>query len=154
MNMHLLRNAFLICICIIALLLFSTHAVAGELRVTPSIELKQEYNDNIFFSINEIKSDFITTVSPGLELARKTERMDASFFSKVDGRMYQKNDEFNAVDQIYRGSIRYQLSPKMGLTAKGGYIQDSRPDRDLATTGLVQSFARRFRQQSGHPESG
>lgn len=126
--------------------LIAAQAFGREWRITPSAELKQEYNDNIYFAINDIKSDYITTLSPKLELARKTERMDFSLSGKADGRGYLRNDELNALDQTYHGSIRYQLNPKMSLTAKGAYIQDSTPDRDLMTTGFALSTTRRFRQ--------
>lgn len=136
------------------LLLFfilSGSASAGELRLVPSLALKQEYNDNIFFSYSTQRSehDLISTITPQIEIARKTERIETSFLGKIDQRYYASNTELNAIDQTYRGNLQYALTPRISVGGQGGYIRDSSPDRDVLTTGLIMSTATRNRQNYG-----
>jgi hypothetical protein len=49
---------------------------ADEFKLTPSLAVKEEYNDNILYSTTNTQKGFITTLSPGLALTERTERMD------------------------------------------------------------------------------
>ncbi|HDH04483.1 MAG TPA: TIGR03016 family PEP-CTERM system-associated outer membrane protein [Nitrospirae bacterium] len=40
----------------------------AKLTVVPGVSVKEEYNDNIFLDVSSKEDDFITTVSPGVEL--------------------------------------------------------------------------------------
>ena len=123
------------------------HAVFGdELKLVPSATVREEFNDNIFFSVNDRKSDFITTLSPGIDFSRRSERLEVGLNLRLDGIVYAGNDNLNSLDQNYKGRLRYQLTPQAGLSAEAGYGRDSRPDRDLETTGLVIGAVRRDRQ--------
>ena len=48
---------------------------ADEFKLIPSLAVREEYNDNIFASSNDTADDFITTLSAGLELVERTERL-------------------------------------------------------------------------------
>ena len=50
--------------------------VMAEFNLIPSLAVREEYNDNIFFSYSDTIDDFITTVSAGLELTERTEQLD------------------------------------------------------------------------------
>ena len=56
---------------------------ADEFKLTPSLAVKEEYNDNILYTQTDIQKDFITTISPGLALTDRTERMDLSYAGKT-----------------------------------------------------------------------
>ncbi|MCG6533335.1 MAG: hypothetical protein L7F78_01300 [Syntrophales bacterium LBB04] len=113
----------------------------------PSAGLREEYNDNIFFSTSQPERDFITTLSGGLALQERTERLDLSLTGHVDPRFYVRNPSLNAVDHSSTGNMRYRLMPDLSLSAGAAYIVNSRPDRELATTGLVLTSAIRHRQE-------
>lgn len=121
--------------------MFSCHFLAGggERKLIPSIGLREEFNDNIFLSASDEVDDFITTLSPGLAFKGRNERLDAELSGKLGILLYADNSELNAVDQDYFGRLRYQITPRLGMNANGGYIKDHRPDRDILTTGLVQN---------------
>lgn len=124
---------------------FTISAVADERKVTPSIALQQEYNDNLFFSSQARERDFITTVSPALELINNTERLQAGLKMKLDSSYYYDNSNLNNIDQDYSGSLRYAVSPTANLFTSAGYRQDSRVDRDFTQTGLLQGAVTRDR---------
>ena len=135
------------CLGVVLLLLLplAERAAGDELQVTPSLELKQEYNDNIFVSSVTKKADFISTLSPGIEFSDKTERLDTGVTARMNGLVYAREDGLNSVDQAYRGRLRYLFTPLFSLSGEGGYLRDSRPDRDITVSGLALTAAKRTR---------
>ena len=126
-----------------------TGALADDFQLTPSLTVRGEYNDNIFGSADDEESDFITTISPGLELIQRTQRLDLRAAAKVSPFFYADNSDWNDVDQNYRGSVGYRISELTRINANAGYDISNRPDRELETTGLVYSNDRRNRQDYG-----
>ena len=135
-------NAILLLIGILA----CRTASGDELKFAPSVALKEEYNDNIFFSTTNKTSDFISTLTPGIELSDRSERLDANILLQLHDIMYAKTSDLNSIDQDYTGRVRFQLSPRTTLSSIAEYTLDSRPDRELATTGLVVGPTKRHRQ--------
>jgi len=123
--------------------------LADDFNLTPSLSVREEYNDNISFSYSDTIDDFITTVSAGLELTERTEQLDLSLAGIVSPFFYADNNERDGVDQNYVGSISYQVSPLLGVNANAGYNVSNRSDRDVYTTGLVISDTRRKSQAYG-----
>jgi len=126
--------AFLI---FISLIIFLREAESAEFNIIPSLRIKEEYNDNIFFSTDDRKKDFLTTLSPAIELINRTEKLDSSLLARLNVLRYINNEGLNDVEQNYRGRLRYSLHPKLKLSADAGYTRDSRPDRDIEVSGLV-----------------
>ena len=115
------------------------------LSIVPSLLVKEEYNDNIMLSEDDIKEDFISTISPGVVIANRTERLDTDIQLRINRREYSGNSEFNATDQAYSGRLKYHITPLFGMSAEVAYLKDSRPDQDIETTGIVLSDEIRHR---------
>lgn len=124
---------------------------AGTGNITPSIAVEGRYSDNIFFDSRDSRSDFITRVSPGIEFSERTERLSASFKARLDSLFYLDNNDLNATDQDYRGTLRYGVTQRANLFAAAGYTHDSQVDRDIGDTGLLQgvSTRKRYSWQAG-----
>ncbi len=121
---------------------------ADEFRLLPSFAEKFEYNDNLFIAPanltpNQKIHDFISTTSGGLHLLSNTERMNFDFTGRVDQLLYRDNPNLNSTDQFYKAALRYSVTPDLSLSLRGAYDRDSRPDRELFTSGLVLNGARR-----------
>ena len=129
-------------------LFIAPSARADEFRIVPSVAAKDEYNSNIYVTPTDPRRDFITTLSPGIALVKRNERLDTGAQVRLDSRYYGENQDLNAIDQTYQGNLKYRLTPNFGLAADAGYFIDSRADRDLATTGLILSTLRRERVKS------
>jgi hypothetical protein len=123
--------------------------MADDFSLTPSLSVREEYNDNIFFEYADTVDDYITTINAGLEMKERTERMDLDLTGTVSPYFYADNSNWNDVDQNYLGKIAYQVNPLLGVNASANYNVSNRPDRDVFTTGLVQSNNRRKRQAYG-----
>jgi len=141
-----------VCLGLIAMMIggVSLPAAHGdEFQIKPYIGVRGEYNDNIFFVSESEEDDYILTVMPGFELTERTERLDAKLSGEVAPFFYAHNSDLNDVDQDYRGRLGYQFTPRFEGRADAFFIVDNRPDRDILTTGLVQSNNQRKRYHAG-----
>jgi len=136
---------------ILTLVLSLADVQADEFQIRPFISVRGEYDDNVFFSpdSDDAQDDYILTITPGITLTERTERLNARLSGQIAPFWYQDNSDLNAVDQDYRGRIRYQFTPRFYGDADAFYIEDHRIDRDLLTSGLVQNADRRQRYHFG-----
>ena len=66
---------------IVVLLVLVTHlnsAHGDDFKLIPAVSIREEYNDNISFNINNPEKDYITTMGVGLSLKERTEILDLS----------------------------------------------------------------------------
>lgn len=79
----------------------------GPLEVHPSVGLAETYTDNVYrnYDGHEKKSDWITTLSPGLELVLPLRRHSLKVGYLADVNWYGKNRENNHVQQAATGSV-------------------------------------------------
>ncbi len=147
-----LNIIFIAFLAILFAFFFFNEAQCDEFKLITSVALKEEYNDNIFFTEENEEDDFIFTVSPKLRLIEKTERFYIDLYGRIDSISYSDNNDLDAVDQDYSGRVNYQLTEKTGIFTEAGYRKDSRIDRDIEVdetgeaTGLLQSNSPRFRK--------
>ncbi|MEN6318125.1 MAG: outer membrane beta-barrel protein, partial [Syntrophaceae bacterium] len=146
------RDFVIICLfVIVSILPLSRLGWANEFRVTPSIALTEKYNDNIDLSEkqNNPQRDWITTITPGLLLGTRTERLDVTLSGRLDGNYYAKYDNRNKWDHFYDGRLHYRATDRLGLGIQGGYSITYSADRDIDVTGLVQPSGRQDRSNIG-----
>ena len=134
---------------LILAMILPSGVLADDFKLTPSVGVKEEYTDNLFFNSSNEVDDTITTLFGGLDLSNRTERLDLNLNAKVDGLMYAENDDLNDVEQFYKGRISYRITERVRLGANGGYQEDSRPGRDIETTGFVFTGVKRKRWTGG-----
>lgn len=135
--------------CLVLTLLIGAPSFGGDFWLMPSVGIRQEYNDNLFFDTSNKMDDYVTTLIGALELQQKTERLDLNVRGEVDPRFYADNAKLDAVDQSYRAKGSYRLTPRLSASGSATYIKDSRADRDIEVTGLVLTPSTRYRQQYG-----
>lgn len=139
--------------CVLLLFaLFSARTVAGEeVRLVPSLTLQEEYNDNIFFTATGEKRAFISSISPAVGLSGRSERLDARLTARLDGLLYEGNGSLNSIDQAYSGRLGYRLTEMVQVGMDGRFTRESRPDRSIESTGLVEAIksSRQFYGISG-----
>lgn len=137
-------------IAIVLMAAFPVQLLAAELKLMPSIALKEEYNDNIFLDINNKQSDFITTYTPSLEISGATEQRSLSLLTGINGLVYNSNSALDAVDFFIKGGFNYKYDPRLAVSAGVSYVQDSRPDRiDQSGLAILSGSDRQNYQMSG-----
>jgi hypothetical protein len=113
------------------------------------LSAQQEYNDNIFYSIDDEIEDYITTLSGGLTFQNRTERSNTDLSARVERLVYQDWDELDATDQFYSGKVDHVFTSRWQGGISAGFSRDSRPDRDMDITGLVLGAAERDQLNGG-----
>ena len=122
------------------LLFFSTSvALSAEGSLLTSVGLRQEYNDNIFYTSTDETDDFISYVTPALDLTYATEIFNLSAQAALDGMLYWDNSDQNRLNQRYGLNVGYRLTERWSVSANGLYIFDSIQDSQLDETGSVES---------------
>jgi hypothetical protein len=145
-----MRSAVRLAVAAVALAVLAPSIVpADEFRVVPSLAIKEERNDNILFSTDNKLRSWITTVSPGLELVNRTEKVDLALSGRVDIARYHDEPDYDREDQYYRGRLGYTFGPRTSIQAEGGWSRDYRPDRDVIATGIILGNYRRDRTTGG-----
>jgi hypothetical protein len=127
-------------------------AMADDFKLIPTVGVRGDYDDNLFFNTTNEVDDYITRIFGGLELLNRTERSSLNLSAKLNGLIYADNDDLNDVEQFYKAGIGYRITEQMGIKAGGGYSEDSRPGRDIETSGIVLTGVIRKRWQ-GHLSS-
>jgi len=115
----------------------AVHAWGAEFDIVPSFSAKEEYNDNIQFTQDDRIHDFITTLSPGLKVTRRIERMEADLSARIDHLTYAHNNALDATSYMYSGTASYQVNPLLSVLAQGGYTKSANPTLTPAATGIV-----------------
>lgn len=145
-------NKLLRCTLALALLsglLHSAPAEGARLELIPSLAVREEFSDNLFFDADDEETDWLTTVTPALQLKQQDERRLLQATARLDALRYVANDDLDAIDQHYLASINYRWTPRLAVSGQAQYTRDSRPDRDLEETGLVLSNERRDQETFG-----
>jgi hypothetical protein len=135
----------------LATVLLAPAALPAEIKLIPLITGREEYNSNILFDPNDsgTLTDIITTISPGLRITDRTERLDSTLQSLVNVIRYRDNDEFDATDQNHSAQVSYRFTERWQGSADAAYVKDSRVDRDIETTGQILGTYTRRRTHGG-----
>ncbi|PIE33125.1 hypothetical protein CSA56_13145 [candidate division KSB3 bacterium] len=112
----------------------------GQSQINPFLEVRGEYQSNIYRMEDDEESDFITVISPGIHFEYPTTQnpaIQAVLDYRADIRIYgndgdssiDPDSELNTVDQRLGGHVQYNLAS--GWLFKGGYalsITSNPPD--------------------------
>ncbi|HBA73194.1 MAG: hypothetical protein A2X82_07590 [Geobacteraceae bacterium GWC2_55_20] len=124
---------------------------ADELRLIPGLALKEELSDNIFLAAASPRTDFITTLSPSLDVSGASERRNLNLSAGINWVKYASNASLDSVDYFARSGFDFQLDPRLSLSLGAGYVRDSRPDRiDLNGLTLKSGSDRQNYHLSGN----
>ena len=90
----------------------------GPLAVTPSLAITEEFNDNVFSTNSNKRSDFITQFTPGVVLQMQQPGFQLLSSFNFTAEIYAKNTELdNAANRLnFLTSAFYQASPGVSLT--------------------------------------
>lgn len=120
-------------------------ASAYDFRLVPSLSAREEYDSNLFFTGQNREDSWVTTVTPGLEAAGKTERADAAVSGNLYWLRYNADSSLDTTDYAGRGRLGYRFTPEFRVAGTGEYRKESRPDRHFEEAGLVDR-SRDYRQ--------
>ncbi|MDO5675270.1 MAG: hypothetical protein Q4G66_10195 [bacterium] len=104
---------------------------------TQGEEQDVEELDRVQEPVEKKMADWVTTISPELELGYETERLKSAGTVRFDLIRHGQHSELNDVEQFYKQTIAYELSPYSKIGADAAYSRESSRERELEETGLL-----------------
>ena len=124
-------------------------AVAKDVTVVPSITLRGEYDDNVYFTRTDEISDYLAIISPALTLDYASELLNLEANGIVDVLRYVDETDINTENQRYTINGGYRLMERWALSGNFSYIKDTTLDSELEETGIVYMREDRERFNAG-----
>lgn len=106
---------------------------AGSFMVYPKMDVTENYNDNIYATNTQTKSDFITTVSPDITVNSLWSRHALNLDAGVDKYWYNSNTGEDRLDWHVEGDGRLDILRDTNLTGQASYAR-LHEDRGLPTS--------------------
>jgi hypothetical protein len=124
-------------LCLCALLLLPALAWADTLvELTPRISLSEVYDDNIYLDATNEESDYLTTVSPGINLTMSSQRTSLSLDYAPTWVWYDKNDQNDTVRHAGTVAFGQQVAQHVRFNLTDTYIRSEEP---LETTEGIET---------------
>src|SRR6266545_2919273 len=106
--------------------------------ILPSFTLAEEFDDNVFVSTTDPQSDFITRMTPGLQLGYRSAPFTLLASGSIDAEIYAKNPELSDAANRKRAALEMKYLPfrLLTLSLKVTYFETNTPSELVPTTGL------------------
>jgi hypothetical protein len=124
--------------------------MAAEVKLTPSCELKEEFNDNVFLTAGGRKSDYISSFAPGLAFTHLTENLNVDLITGLGWHNYARSSGIDTIDYQYNAQVGSKLTPRDDLGLSATYVRSSRPDTINQATALATSSGSNHYQYSAN----
>jgi len=99
-----------ICSIATALLLVCSHADAAEWKITPSLDLKETYTDNVKLAAPGLeKSEFITQVNPGISLTGTGSHLKLNASYVMQNLVYADEGSQNTMNHMLNANANAEL---------------------------------------------
>ncbi len=117
-------------------------SLAAEWSLVPSMSTKAYYNDNLLLTPLSHDPTYGYWISPGVEFAGKTERLEVSGKAALDFVDYYGGEPNQFTNVFLPLTMRYRTEKdEWGFT--GGFTRDNTLMGELVTTGVVLRFTQR-----------
>lgn len=128
----------------------TTHA--ADWAFNPSVTVSEQHDSNIRLLPNDSQSkesDFITSFTPALSLARDTELTSFKIDSSTSVLKYTDNPRFDTIDTAFKGSLAIKWSPRFSTEANIAFVHDTTLEDQLEQAGIRTIKAERYRYEFG-----
>lgn len=95
----------------------------GPFRILPSLDLTGEYNDNVDLEPSDKKSDFITTISPGIVIELPARRYALRLGYRADILRYAERSELDTVNHSAAFNGRIAFPWGLAVTLSDGFTR-------------------------------
>lgn len=110
----------------VAMLLLSFHSGAADWTITPTLDLKETYTDNVRLARDNEKSDFVTQINPGITLIGTGPHLKVDTRYVMQNLFYVEDSGENATNHRLRANANAELVDDLFFVdAKGSITQQS-----------------------------
>jgi len=126
------------------MLLGAGQPVAADAELTPSLEVSQAYDDNVFVSATSAEADQFTRATPRLRGSLRTARLDLAGDLSVDAERYATHDELDgaAVRQRAVFDVGYRFDRRSSIALRAEYLATETPAELPTGAGLALGRSR------------
>lgn len=142
-------KTFLMLIVTTSLLFPSFVFAQYRFELTPSITAGETYDSNIYLDPDHEKSDYITTVSPGLRLDLVGQHTNLALEYIPTLVMYASNTHYNTVDHLGTITLGHDLSQTLHFDLTDTYLKSEAPIEHIDTIVDVRHTRRSYQRNSG-----
>ncbi len=111
----------------------------GPVELHPYLTVKETYSDNVFFTSDDKKSDFITSLTPGIVLQVPFRMHTLSFNANTTFTRYSKYSSENTTDYALGGLGNFLLGSLVTLNISDAYAKGHEP-RSSSSSGIIEKF--------------
>jgi len=144
-----LQCAFLLLVFVLLQLVHGSSAQAETvLKFDPFISLKEMYDDNIFLTRSDTRSDWITTASPGFFTSVANPRYSADLRYSPGFVYFLHNPEFDYTSHELTFNGRAELTSRLTASLYEFFIRSNDPDlEEMVDTDYERSLRRDTREK-------
>ena len=113
-------------------------AEAGDWTITPRISGQEIFTDNVFYTPTNRRSDFITNVSPGIDIAGESTRIQAKLDYSPTLQFYARNPSENFIGHNLYANGTATVIPDLFFFDARGYAS-LQPNSPALGTGIIPS---------------
>jgi hypothetical protein len=106
-------------------------SAAAETTITPSLTISEEYTDNVDQDATGAREEFITVVSPRIDLNMQQQRYQANFSYSPGFTLYHRDEDSDAVRHNATALISAQLTQQTELMLTDSYVRTDEPRTTL-----------------------
>ena len=109
--------------------------------LTPSLDVAERFDDNIFLTAQDRTSDFVTDFTPRLSLEHQSSRVNLLADYAVVAQYYAETTDLNNVGDNQRGvlTLKYEVTPELSLTIGGYYVRSTETSSIFARPTVPES---------------
>lgn len=116
---------------IVIISVFFCQGAVGEILFTPRLSIGTTYTDNLFLTDENEEHDFITTVSPELDVRLSSRQSDVSLNYTPSYAMYSRFSEFNTLRHSANFNAASQLSRRTRVLINDNFTRTEAPVTDI-----------------------
>jgi len=128
-----------ICFCLGVISIFLGGNQAGKAAdwvLTPSIETRAEYLNNIFYSARLRKSDYILSAVPNLDFTYNTEVTKIGGNIRLSGLHYLQNPNLDTINQFYNINGSTMATSRLRLNFAGAFLSTTDSQEAVNATNI------------------
>jgi len=121
---------------VVPVILWPGYSMAIQ-ELIPRLSLDLIYDDNILFSREEPRRDWIYEIRPSLSWRYRTERDILDIKAGLNGQKYDTEHDLDTLDQDYRLYASREIFFGTTISLNAGYILDTTQDQEFTEEGLL-----------------
>lgn len=134
---------------VLAVLWVPWNVLAGEITLTPLIDVTGGYDDNVYYNRYFQEADYVATGRPGFILDYESELFNVRSRGSVEFLQYRHNKNLNRENYyaFFDGGVK--LTERWTLNGNFSFVNDTTLDSQLEETGIVSLRTDRKRYNGG-----